>query len=211
MKHSRTRRGPAAAGILLGLAAGCAAPPGGPAGADAGNAAGGRPDSTAAVDALVRDAVRLMDDDPVAATGRIDEALTADPFHGPALHNRGVLAWRRGDLREAAIAFEAAGRAMPGNPEPRLALGLVLERAGRIDEAIDRYRAALERSPQHLPTMQALARVRLRWNRFEDDGPPLLDMIDAIALRADDAAWRAWAVRMRPRAEAQATRSAGRP
>lgn len=79
---------------------------------------------------------------------------------------------------------------MPGHPDPRLNLALTLERAGRTDEAISTYRAALETYPGHMPTLQALTRLQLyTGNRADTTASNLRE----IALRGEDASWRTWA------------------
>ena len=79
---------------------------------------------------------------------------------------------------------------MPGHPDPRMNLALTLERAGRIDEALDTYETALEVYPNHLPTVQALVRLQLRYDRA--DGRTT-KMLKEIALRGETSQWRQWA------------------
>jgi Tfp pilus assembly protein PilF len=79
---------------------------------------------------------------------------------------------------------------MPGHPDPRLNLALTLEQAGRTDEAIQTYKAALETYPGHIPTIQALTRLQLYTGRGADQTTPYLR---EIALRGDNDSWRQWA------------------
>ena len=116
---------------------------------------------------LTQQAADLMDSDPEAAERLLREALTADLYHGPAHNNLGVLYLEQDKLYEAANEFEWARKLMPGHPDPRMNLALTLERAGRIDEALDTYETALEVYPNHLPTLQALVRLQLRYNRAD--------------------------------------------
>lgn len=139
---------------------------------------------------LTQKAVAALPDDPEKAERLLREALAADLYHGPAHNNLGVLYLHRGQLYEAAGEFEWARKLMPGHPDPRLNLGLALERAGRIGEALDAYASALEVYPDHLPSLQALARAQLRHDRTDPRTAPALD---AIALRSTDPAWRNWA------------------
>lgn len=140
-------------------------------------------------ESLTRQAADLIESDPAEAERLLRAALTADLFHGPAHNNLGVVYLNAGKLYEAAGEFEWARKLMPGHPDPRLNLGLALERGGRIDEAIDAYRAALSLAPEHLPTAQALARCQLRHARTDAGTGTLLTMIE---LRGDPA-WRTWA------------------
>lgn len=84
---------------------------------------------------------------------------------------------------------------MPGHPDPRLNLALTLERAGRVDEALDEYHAALEVYPNHIHTLQALTRCRLRHDTASADDPDLAAHLRDISLRGDTPQWRTWAAR----------------
>ncbi len=97
---------------------------------------------------------------------------------------------RRAWAAEAATAFERARTLMPGNPDPRLNLGLVFEAAERTDDALDAYRSALEADPDHVPSMQALARLQIRRDRADDRTAELLR---TISLRGESEPWREWA------------------
>lgn len=144
---------------------------------------------TAKAEQLTRAAADLIESDPAEAERLLREALTADLYHGPAHNNLGVLFLNAGQLYEAASEFEWARKLMPGHPDPRLNLGLALERGGRIDEAIDAYYSALDVAPEHLPTMQSLVSCQLRHHRSDSKTAGLLN---AVALRGSPL-WRAWA------------------
>lgn len=139
---------------------------------------------------LTREAVDVADRDPEKAETLLRYALTADVYHGPAHNDLGVLFFRQGKLYEAANEFEWARKLMPGSPDPRLNLALVLERAGQTKEAFAAYDSALEAAPEHVPTMQAYARLAVRTGRRDEKTAA---MIKTIALRGEDADWREWA------------------
>lgn len=140
--------------------------------------------------ALTARALAAMPDRPQEAERLLREALAADLYHAPAHNNLGVLFLNQGRLYEAANEFEWARKLLPGHPDPRLNLGLTLERAGRIDDAIDTYRTALEVYAGHVPSIQALARAQLRHNRPDAHTPRLLE---TIALEGTSPEWRQWA------------------
>lgn len=143
---------------------------------------------------LTREAVGVFDTDPEQAERLLREALTADLYHGPAHNDLGVLYLGRGELYAAASEFEWARRLLPGHPDPRLNLALTLERAGRIDEAIDEYRSALEVHPGHIQTVQAMTRCRLRHEPGEaKDDPALAADLREIAFHGENERWREWA------------------
>ncbi len=140
---------------------------------------------------LTQKAAKLIDTDPDKAGRLLRDALTADLHYGPAHNDLGVIHLANGQLYEAAHEFEWARKLMPGHPDPRMNLALTLERAGRIDEALATYNTALEVYPNHLPTIQALARLQLRHNRTDDRTAGLLE---EVALRGEPQ-WQDWAKR----------------
>lgn len=139
---------------------------------------------------LTLEAAKFMETNPAKAERLVREALGADLYHGPAHNNLGVIYLAQGRLYEAAGEFEWAKKLMPGHPDPRVNLAMVLEQAGRSDDALAAYSAALETRPGYLPAMQGLARLQVRTGRTD---ARTLDLLDEIAMQAEDAAWRDWA------------------
>lgn len=144
---------------------------------------------TAMAERLTREAADRIETNPITAEKLLREALAEDPYYGPAHNNLGVLFIEQDRLYEAAAEFEWARKLMPGNPEPRLNLGLALEHGGRIDEAIQSYEAALALTPEHLDSLQALVRCQLRHNRFDSQ---IADRLSIIAMRGTPE-WSSWA------------------
>jgi len=140
--------------------------------------------------ALAIEAAGLIGSQPERAEVLLREALTADLYNGPAHNNLGSLYLEQGKLYEAAGEFDWARKLMPGHPDPRLNLALTLERAGRTDEAIATYDAALEVFPEHIGSMQALTRLQLKTGKA---GDRTATMLAQIALRGESRAWRDWA------------------
>jgi tetratricopeptide (TPR) repeat protein len=139
---------------------------------------------------LALEALGVLESDPTKAEKLLQSALKADPFDGPAHNNLGVLFLRQSKLYEAASEFEQARKLMPGNPDPRLNLGLTFEKAGLYERAFNAYDAALEASPTHIRTTQAIARLTLRTGRTN---ARLSGMLEEIALRGETSIWRSWA------------------
>ena len=65
-----------------------------------------------------------------------------------------------------------------------------MERAGRTDEALAGYAAALEVWPGYLPALQGIASLTLRAGDRED--PRLQGWLEEVALRGEGA-WQEWA------------------
>jgi tetratricopeptide (TPR) repeat protein len=148
--------------------------------------------NTAEAERLTREAAEVMHTNPDKAERLLREALSKDLYHGPAHNNLGVLFLARGDLYAAASEFEWSRKLMPGHPDPRINLALTLERAGRIDEAMRNYAAALEVYPDHIGAMQGLVRLQVRHQRTDDRTATLLA---EIAMRGENEQWREWAQR----------------
>lgn len=146
--------------------------------------------NTVLAESLTQRAAAIIDRDPPRAEELLREALTADIFYGPAHNNLGVLLLSAGDLAGAATEFQWAAKLLPDNADPRLNLAITLERAGRIDEALSGYAAVLEVSPDHVPTMQAMAICQTRHDRYDDRTPNLLR---EIAMRGESDVWKSWA------------------
>ncbi|MFN0011298.1 MAG: tetratricopeptide repeat protein [Phycisphaerales bacterium] len=151
---------------------------------------GGLPRDTAASEQLARRAAEVIDTDPAAAEKLLREALALDLYNGPAHNNLGTLLLTRGDLYEAASEFEWAKKLLPGHPDPRVNLALTLERAGRTDDALATYDAALEVYPNHLAVTQGLVRLQLRSGRADDR---TLAMLQEVVMRGESDQWRTWA------------------
>jgi len=152
---------------------------------------------TAKAERLNHQAADLMEDDPKKAEALLREALTADLYHGPSHNNLGILYLKQKKLYEAANEFEWARKLMPGHPDPRMNLAFTLESAGRVDEAIQMYATALEVYPDHIPTVQALARLQVRAKRTDDRTERFLQ---EIALKGETEEWRVWARKQLARA-----------
>ena len=139
---------------------------------------------------LYQKAKETLDDDAVKAEEILREALSWDLYHGGAHNNLGVLLLKKDKLYDAAEEFEWARKLLPGNPEPRVNLALVLDRAGRSAEALDAARAALEVMPGNLSAIEMVALLQVRDGKTDATTPALLDQ---ISMRSDDPGWRSWA------------------
>ncbi len=148
----------------------------------------------AKAEALYLEAKPLLVSDATAAEAKLREALSWDLYHGGAHNNLGVLLLQHKKLYDAAEEFEWARKLLPGNPEPRVNLALVLDQAGRSADALDAAKTALEVTPGNLPAIQMTAMLQLR-DRTPD--ATTAGLLDQISLRTDDPMWRTWAIAQR--------------
>ncbi|MEU6376592.1 tetratricopeptide repeat protein [Streptomyces sp. NPDC046909] len=74
---------------------------------------------------------------------------------------RGVASLVTGDHEAAALAFDAIYDAFPGEPAPKLALGLCAEVLGQLDNAAEYYRLVWSTDPSYVSAAFGLARVQL--------------------------------------------------
>jgi Flp pilus assembly protein TadD len=145
---------------------------------------------TTEAERLSREAADEMATDPAGAEKLLREALTKDLFFGPAHNNLGVLFLNEGKLYEAAGEFEWARKLMPGHPDPRVNLAITLERAGRTDEALTTYSAALEVCADYLPAIEGLASLTARSDKHDER---MSTWLREIGMREALPTWRAWA------------------
>jgi tetratricopeptide (TPR) repeat protein len=148
---------------------------------------------TTAAEKLSREGADQIATDLSKAEALLREALTKDLFYGPAHNNLGVVFLKQHRLYEAANEFEWARKLLPDSPDPRVNLALVMEEAGRSDEAFRAYEAALEVAPDCLAAVQGAAVCAVRHGREDSriDG-----WVRTIRLRGENEVWRNWAAGM---------------
>lgn len=98
----------------------------------------------------------------VAAAQHGVEALETDhPDDWRVVWYRGVTALATGGNEIAALSFDAVYDAFPGEPAPKLALGLCAEVLGQLDNAAEYYRLVWTTDPSYVSAAFGLARVQL--------------------------------------------------
>ena len=132
-------------------------------------------------------------------TGHIDyafdrfmEAVAADETYGPAHNNLGLLHYDHGELYDAVLSFERASELMPADPIVFYNLGLALEAAGRIHEAMDLYWQAVEMDPTNPNFLGNLVRLRVR---LGENSPEVIAQLQDLVLIETRPDWRRWADR----------------
>ncbi|MFB7212990.1 tetratricopeptide repeat protein [Streptomyces sp. NPDC056255] len=74
---------------------------------------------------------------------------------------RGITSLVTGDNENAALSFDAVYDAFPGEPAPKLALGICAEVLGQLDNAAEYYRLVWTTDPSFVSAAFGLARVRI--------------------------------------------------
>ncbi|MFG2892810.1 tetratricopeptide repeat protein [Streptomyces sp. NPDC048248] len=94
------------------------------------------------------------------------EAIESDPAgewsaDWRVVWNRGLVSLATEDRETAALAFDAIYDAFPGEPAPKLALGICAELLGQLDNAAEYYRMVWTTDHSYVGAAFGLARVRL--------------------------------------------------
>ncbi len=132
----------------------------------------------------------LEEGDLEAARKAFERALTDDVKFGPAHNNLGKVFFKQQNWYKAAWEFQYAADLLPTFPQPRNNLGLVLEEAGRLNEAVEAYRAAVALDPKTVAYRANLARALVKRG---DRTPELREMLVAVVARETRPAWHDWA------------------
>ncbi|EPH41869.1 hypothetical protein STRAU_5036 [Streptomyces aurantiacus JA 4570] len=98
----------------------------------------------------------------LASAGSALESLEIDhPDDWRVIWYRGVASLTTGDHEIAALSFDAVYDAFPGEPAPKLALGVCAEVLGQLDNAAEYYRLVWTTDPSYVSAAFGLARVQL--------------------------------------------------
>ncbi|MGK5547343.1 tetratricopeptide repeat protein [Streptomyces sp. URMC 127] len=95
------------------------------------------------------------------ASHALESLEAAHPGDWRIVWYRGLHALVRGDKETAALSFDAVYDAFPGEPAPKLALGVCAEVLGQLDNAAEYYRLVWATDPSFVSAAFGLARVRL--------------------------------------------------
>ncbi|MEU0990448.1 tetratricopeptide repeat protein [Streptomyces sp. NPDC005953] len=112
--------------------------------------------------------IRLRELRAQLETGDVDSAVTAlrtlETEHTDdwrVVWYRGLTSLVTGDHAAAALSFDAVYDAFPGEPAPKLALGVCAEVLGQLDNAAEYYRLVWTTDPSYVSAAFGLARVQL--------------------------------------------------
>jgi Flp pilus assembly protein TadD len=110
-------------------------------------------------------------------------AIALDPKMAPAHLNLGLVLMES-DPAAAADSFHRAAELQPTESRPRYLAGTALERAGKHNEAVEQYRAALEIAPKEYEYNLAIAREFFHMDKAAEAEAHFRD---AVAARSDSA------------------------
>ncbi|WP_327359294.1 serine/threonine-protein kinase [Streptomyces sp. NBC_01304] len=96
-----------------------------------------------------------------SATKSLDDLEQTNPDDWRVVWYRGVVSLATGDFASAALSFDGIYDAFPGEPAPKLALGVCAEVLGQLDNAAEYYRLVWTTDPSYVSTAFGLARVQL--------------------------------------------------
>ena len=127
-----------------------------------------------------------------AALAHFEAAVLHDPANGRARNNVGWIYYKQGKTYDAAHAFKRAVELMPGEPAPLSNLGLTMEDAGRLNEAIRLHEAAASVAPDRMLYTARATKAKIERG---DDFEALRPVLEELAWSQEDAQWTGWAER----------------
>ncbi|OON80751.1 serine/threonine-protein kinase [Streptomyces tsukubensis] len=104
---------------------------------------------------------RLDMGETASAAHTLAELESRHPDDWRVVWYRGVTSLTTGDREAAALSFDAVYDAFPGEPAPKLALGVCAEELGQLDNAAEYYRLVWTTDPSYVSAAFGLARVQL--------------------------------------------------
>ncbi|MFD4140731.1 tetratricopeptide repeat protein [Streptomyces sp. NPDC058572] len=104
---------------------------------------------------------RLEMGELAAADGALGALEQQQPDDWRVVWYRGIASLVTGDNEAAALSFDAIYDAFPGEPAPKLALGVCAEVLGQLDNAAEYYRLVWTTDPSYVSAAFGLARVQL--------------------------------------------------
>jgi tetratricopeptide (TPR) repeat protein len=124
------------------------------------------------------------------ARRKLESALAADLFYGPAHNNLGSIHLREKNYYQAAWEFQYAAKLMPEQYKPKNNLGLVFEQVGQLDKATTCYEDALALAPESVDVAANLARAYVRAGRKDEKTRELLTQ---VLMQHPSQRWTSWA------------------
>ncbi|MFH8517784.1 tetratricopeptide repeat protein [Streptomyces gelaticus] len=116
----------------------------------------------ASLETRLRELRARLEMNELGAAGRTLTALEGQyPDDWRVVWYRGITSLVTGDHENAALSFDAVYDAFPGEPAPKLALGICAEVLGQLDNAAEYYRLVWTTDPSFVSAAFGLARVQI--------------------------------------------------
>ncbi|GGV94546.1 serine/threonine protein kinase [Streptomyces gelaticus] len=116
----------------------------------------------ASLETRLRELRARLEMNELGAAGRTLTALEGQyPDDWRVVWCRGITSLVTGDHENAALSFDAVYDAFPGEPAPKLALGICAEVLGQLDNAAEYYRLVWTTDPSFVSAAFGLARVQI--------------------------------------------------
>ncbi|WP_406450145.1 serine/threonine-protein kinase PknG [Streptomyces sp. NBC_00876] len=117
---------------------------------------------TASLETRLRELRATLEmNDVGAAAGTLAALEAKHPDDWRVVWYRGLTSLVTGDKENAALSFDAVYDAFPGEPAPKLALGICAEVLGQLDNAAEYYRLVWMTDPSFVSAAFGLARVQI--------------------------------------------------
>lgn len=118
-----------------------------------------------------------------------ERVLHANPHHGRAYNNAGLIYYEQRKLQLAAAHFLRTSELLPKNPTPLNNLGMTLEAGGRVDEALAYYEDAHSLAPGVPLYLGNLLRLRIKLGMVDD---LTIQQLEELAFIEDRPEWIQW-------------------
>ncbi|MFD5061769.1 tetratricopeptide repeat protein [Streptomyces sp. NPDC058394] len=116
----------------------------------------------ASLETRLRELRARLEMNELGAAGQTLTGLEAQhPDDWRVVWYRGIASLVTGDNETAALSFDAVYDAFPGEPAPKLALGICAEVLGQLDNAAEYYRLVWTTDPSFVSAAFGLARVQI--------------------------------------------------
>ncbi|MFD7618339.1 tetratricopeptide repeat protein [Streptomyces sp. NPDC059802] len=116
----------------------------------------------ASLETRLRELRARLEMNELGAAGQTLTALEGQyPDDWRVVWYRGITSLVTGDNENAALSFDAVYDAFPGEPAPKLALGICAEVLGQLDNAAEYYRLVWTTDPSFVSAAFGLARVQM--------------------------------------------------
>ncbi|MFF0048643.1 tetratricopeptide repeat protein [Streptomyces sp. NPDC005498] len=116
----------------------------------------------ASLETRLRELRARLEMNELGAAGQTLTGLEAQyPDDWRVVWYRGIASLVTGDNETAALSFDAVYDAFPGEPAPKLALGICAEVLGQLDNAAEYYRLVWTTDPSFVSAAFGLARVQM--------------------------------------------------